>query len=82
METLGEFGVFFILFAVGLEFSPDRIKKVKLLTVFYVLFHVHTFSFCLLNTNSSSGKSFKSLKQQQQQQITLVIIMVSIYCDL
>ena len=83
METLGEFGVFFILFAVGLEFSPDRIKKVKLLTVFYALFHVHTFSFCLLNTNSSSGKSFKSLKQQrQQQQITLVIIMVSIYCDL
>ena len=50
METLGEFGVFFILFAVGLEFSPDRIKKVKLLTVFYALFHVHTFSFCLLNT--------------------------------
>lgn len=84
METLGEFGVFFILFAVGLEFSPDRIKKVKLLTVFYALFHDHTFSFCLLNTNSSSGKSFKSLKQQQQQQqqITLVIIMVSIYCDL
>lgn len=28
VETLGEFGVFFILFAVGLEFSPDRIKKV------------------------------------------------------
>ena len=28
VDTLGEFGVFFILFAVGLEFSPDRIKKV------------------------------------------------------
>lgn len=28
VETLGEFGVFFILFAVGLEFSPDRIKRV------------------------------------------------------
>ncbi|XP_048588748.1 transmembrane and coiled-coil domain-containing protein 3 [Nematostella vectensis] len=28
VETLGEFGVFFILFCVGLEFSPDRIKKV------------------------------------------------------
>ena len=81
METLGEFGVFFILFAVGLEFSPDRIKKVKLLTVFYALFHVHTCSFSLLNTNSSSGKSFKSLKQQQQRK-TLVIVMVSIYCDL
>ena len=30
VETLGEFGVFFILFAVGLEFSPDRIKKVMI----------------------------------------------------
>ena len=28
VETLGEFGVFFILFAVGMEFSPERIKKV------------------------------------------------------
>lgn len=28
IETLGEFGVFFILFSVGLEFSPDKIKKV------------------------------------------------------
>lgn len=28
VETLGEFGVFFILFSVGLEFSPDQIKKV------------------------------------------------------
>lgn len=28
VETLGEFGVFFILFAVGMEFSPDRIKRV------------------------------------------------------
>ncbi|CAH1781152.1 unnamed protein product [Owenia fusiformis] len=28
LETLGEFGVFFILFSVGLEFSPDQLKKV------------------------------------------------------
>ncbi|KXJ26172.1 transmembrane and coiled-coil domain-containing protein 3 [Exaiptasia diaphana] len=28
VETLGEFGVFFILFTVGLEFSPERIRKV------------------------------------------------------
>ena len=28
VETLGEFGVFFILFSLGLEFSPVRIKKV------------------------------------------------------
>lgn len=34
VETLGEFGVFFILFAVGLEFSPDRIKKVMCNTSF------------------------------------------------
>ncbi|XP_064638404.1 transmembrane and coiled-coil domain-containing protein 3-like isoform X2 [Lineus longissimus] len=28
VETLGEFGVFFILFSVGLEFSPDKLKRV------------------------------------------------------
>ncbi|XP_078265394.1 transmembrane and coiled-coil domain-containing protein 3 isoform X2 [Rhinoraja longicauda] len=28
VETLGEFGVFFTLFVVGLEFSPDRLRKV------------------------------------------------------
>jgi predicted Kef-type K+ transport protein len=28
VETIGEFGVYFILFVVGLEFSPDRLKKV------------------------------------------------------
>lgn len=27
VETIGEFGVFFIIFAVGLEFSPDKINK-------------------------------------------------------
>ncbi|XP_028290866.1 transmembrane and coiled-coil domain-containing protein 3 isoform X3 [Gouania willdenowi] len=27
VETLGEFGVFFTLFMVGLEFSPERIQK-------------------------------------------------------
>ncbi len=27
IETMGEFGVFFILFSVGLEFTPDKIKK-------------------------------------------------------
>ena len=29
IETFGEFGVFIILFSVGLEFSPDIIRKVK-----------------------------------------------------
>ncbi|KAG7279317.1 hypothetical protein CRUP_025135 [Coryphaenoides rupestris] len=28
VETLGEMGVFFTLFVVGLEFSPDRLRKV------------------------------------------------------
>jgi Kef-type K+ transport system membrane component KefB len=28
VETMGEFGVFFILFFAGLEFSPDKIKSV------------------------------------------------------
>ncbi|XP_076011546.1 transmembrane and coiled-coil domain-containing protein 3 [Genypterus blacodes] len=28
VETLGELGVFFTLFVVGLEFSPDRLRKV------------------------------------------------------
>lgn len=28
VETLGEFGVFFTLFLVGLEFSPEKLKKV------------------------------------------------------
>nr|XP_046246493.1 transmembrane and coiled-coil domain-containing protein 3 isoform X2 [Scatophagus argus] len=27
VETLGEFGVFFTLFVVGLEFSPERLRK-------------------------------------------------------
>ncbi|XP_070539001.1 transmembrane and coiled-coil domain-containing protein 3-like isoform X2 [Ptychodera flava] len=34
VETLGEFGVFFILFMVGLEFSPERIRKVWRVAVF------------------------------------------------
>ncbi|XP_071798584.1 transmembrane and coiled-coil domain-containing protein 3-like [Asterias amurensis] len=33
-ETLGEFGAFFILFTVGLEFSPEKIKKVWRVAVF------------------------------------------------
>ncbi|EDM08893.1 transmembrane and coiled-coil domains 3 (predicted), isoform CRA_b [Rattus norvegicus] len=28
VETLGEFGVFFTLFLVGLEFSPEKLRKV------------------------------------------------------
>ncbi|XP_057301909.1 transmembrane and coiled-coil domain-containing protein 3-like isoform X1 [Hydractinia symbiolongicarpus] len=28
IETIGEFGVFFTLFSVGLEFSPDKLRKV------------------------------------------------------
>ncbi|KAJ8253241.1 hypothetical protein GJAV_G00210640 [Gymnothorax javanicus] len=33
VETLGEFGVFFILFVVGLEFSPERLRKVWKISV-------------------------------------------------
>uniref|UniRef100_A0A8D0CKQ0 Transmembrane and coiled-coil domains 3 n=1 Tax=Scleropages formosus TaxID=113540 RepID=A0A8D0CKQ0_SCLFO len=33
VETLGEFGVFFTLFVVGLEFSPDRLRKVWKISV-------------------------------------------------
>ncbi|XP_023690589.1 transmembrane and coiled-coil domain-containing protein 3 isoform X1 [Paramormyrops kingsleyae] len=33
VETLGEFGVFFTLFVVGLEFSPDRLRKVLKISV-------------------------------------------------
>lgn len=29
VETLGELGVFFTLFVVGLEFSPERLEKVN-----------------------------------------------------
>lgn len=29
VETLGEVGVFFTLFLVGLEFSPERLRKVR-----------------------------------------------------
>ncbi|KAH0624557.1 hypothetical protein JD844_032164 [Phrynosoma platyrhinos] len=29
VETLGEFGVFFTLFLVGLEFSPERLRKIS-----------------------------------------------------
>lgn len=32
VETLGEIGVFFTLFVVGLEFSPERLSKVNYLT--------------------------------------------------
>ncbi|XP_030057358.1 solute carrier family 9 member D1 [Microcaecilia unicolor] len=33
VETLGEFGVFFTLFLVGLEFSPERLRKVWKISV-------------------------------------------------
>lgn len=33
IETLGEFGVFLILFTLGLEFSPERISKVWKLSI-------------------------------------------------
>lgn len=32
IETLAELGVFFIMFTVGLEFSPVRIRQVSLCT--------------------------------------------------
>ncbi|MEE6470593.1 hypothetical protein FKM82_009010 [Ascaphus truei] len=37
VETLGEFGVFFTLFLVGLEFSPERLSKVILTIAVYFL---------------------------------------------
>lgn len=33
VETLGEFGVFFTLFVVGLEFSPEKLRKVWKISV-------------------------------------------------
>ena len=35
IETMGEFGVFFMLFSVGLEFSLDKLKKVFLISILY-----------------------------------------------
>ena len=29
IETVGEFGVFLIMFVVGLEFSPDKLQRVR-----------------------------------------------------
>ncbi|EDV21309.1 uncharacterized protein TRIADDRAFT_30483 [Trichoplax adhaerens] len=34
IETLGEFGVLYILFVVGMEFSPDRVKRIWKTAVF------------------------------------------------
>ena len=53
VETIGEFGVFFIVFAVGLEFSPEKLHKVGLvfsLTLPLPLF----FSLSLHSLNSYS----------------------------
>lgn len=36
VETLGEIGVFFTLFVVGLEFSPERLHKVHTVTTYFV----------------------------------------------
>lgn len=33
VETLGELGVFFTLFVVGLEFSPERLQKVNFIRI-------------------------------------------------
>lgn len=33
VETLGELGVFFTLFLVGLEFSPERLQKVNFIGI-------------------------------------------------
>ena len=34
VETIGEFGVYFMLFVVGLEFSPGKLRKVIKMTLF------------------------------------------------
>lgn len=39
VETLGELGVFFTLFVVGLEFSPERLRKVNDLHKGIVIVH-------------------------------------------
>lgn len=43
VETLGELGVFFTLFVVGLEFSPERLRKVntKLQAYIFTMYNVH-----------------------------------------
>ncbi|XP_028413313.1 transmembrane and coiled-coil domain-containing protein 3-like isoform X2 [Dendronephthya gigantea] len=46
IETLGEFGVFLILFSLGLEFSPDRIKKVWKVAIYGSTFIMVTVVFC------------------------------------
>lgn len=33
VETLGELGVFFTFFVVGLEFSPERLRKVNIIVI-------------------------------------------------
>lgn len=35
VETLGELGVFFTLFVVGLEFSPERLRKVNTFMTYF-----------------------------------------------
>ena len=40
VETIGEFGVFFIVFAVGLEFSTDKLHKVSISTFMYRVRHL------------------------------------------
>lgn len=35
VETLGELGVFFTLFVVGLEFSPERLRKVNTFVTYF-----------------------------------------------
>lgn len=41
VETIGEFGVFFIVFAVGLEFSPEKLHKVSF--QFHLMGHLHNY---------------------------------------
>ncbi|CAB4006005.1 transmembrane and coiled-coil domain-containing 3-like, partial [Paramuricea clavata] len=46
IETLGEFGVFLILFSLGLEFSPERIKKVWKVAIYGSTFIMVTVVLC------------------------------------
>lgn len=55
IETLAEIGVFFIMFTVGLEFSPDHIRKVSfisthalhILYIYYTCAYMNVYYTCV-----------------------------------
>ena len=41
VETVGELGVIFVLFVVGLDLSPDNLRKVNRLCIDMYVLYVH-----------------------------------------